>query len=158
LIGRALFAVRNKTAIAHKLRIADLAELIAAAISIFAPNFQLLGPPREELAKQLARNCSRKARKALEAAVQGIGAQFTVELDRWVEGLTCSADRAGLLLSGDIYGALNLVLNEEATSSFERTPLEPIPALRKRPRLEQLVAFVLSDEHFRLREQLGIAV
>ena len=158
LIGRALFAVRNKTAIAHKLRSAELAELIAAAISIFAPNFQLLGPPREELAKQLARNCSRKARKALEAAVQGIGAQFTVELDRWVEGLTCSADRAGLLLSGDIHGALNLVLNEEATSSFERTPLEPIPALRRRPRLEQLVAFVLSDEHFRLREQLGIAV
>ena len=50
------------------------------------------------------------------------------------------------------------MLNEETSSSFERTPLEPIPALRKRPRLEQLVAFALSDEHFRLREQLGIAV
>src|SRR5258707_15659157 len=43
LIGRAMYLIKNKTAIAHKLRKPELAELIGAAIRVVAPDFRLLG-------------------------------------------------------------------------------------------------------------------
>jgi tetratricopeptide (TPR) repeat protein len=158
LIARALFAIRNRTAIANKLSSAELADLIGAAIRIFAPSLRLLGHPTDELTKQLARNCSRKTRKALESAVEGISDQMSLELDRWMDGMTFSADRAGLLVSGEVSGALGLALREETNATAERGALEPAALIRRRPRLEQLAAFALSDEHFELRAQVGIAV
>jgi tetratricopeptide (TPR) repeat protein len=155
--AKALFSIRTKTAIAHKLSTPALADLIGAAIRMFAPQFQLLGAPKEELARQLARSCSRRSRKALAAAVQGIGEHSTLELEPWIAALTYSADRAGLVACGDVGPALSVALDEEETDG-EWTAAEVASAVRQRPRLEQLLTFALSDAHFQLREKLGIAI
>ncbi len=157
LLGRAAFAMRNKAPIVGKLSNPDLADLIGAAIRICDPTFQRLGRARDELTKQLLKSCSRKARKALEAATQVIGPQVG-ELDRWLQAWTFSADRAGLLGSGDPCSALTVVLAEDKNAGADRPGVDPIAAIRARPRLEQLASFTLSEEHFQLRQQIGIAV
>jgi tetratricopeptide (TPR) repeat protein len=158
LFGRAMFTIRNKTAAAHKLRKAELADLIGAAIRISAPDFRFLGQSTGELTKQLAKSVSRKARKGLENAVRELDTQVAPELDRWLNGLNFSSDRAGLLVSGDLFGALTLALRDDASTTVDRATMEPNAAIRHRARLEQLVSFALSDEYFQLREQARVAV
>ncbi len=158
LIGRAMYLIKNRTAIAHKLRKAELADLIGAAIRVAAPQFRLLGQTAGELTRQLAKSCSRKARKALDNAVQDLDLQATPELDRLVTGLNFSSDRAGLVLSGDLCGALTVALRDDVVTTPDRATMEPNAAIRQRPRLEQLVSFALSDEYFQLREQAGVAL
>jgi len=75
-----------------------------------------------------------------------------------VSGLNFSSDRAGLLVSGDLCGALTLALRDDAISTADRATMEPLAAIRNRPRIEQLVSFALSDEYFQLREQAGVAL
>jgi hypothetical protein len=158
LIGRAMFAIRNKTAVAHKLRKPELSDLIGSAIRVSAPHFRFLGQATEELTRQLAKSLSRKARKGLENAVRDLDLQAGPEMDRWLNGLNCSSDRAGLLVSGDLCGALTLALRDDAVTTIDRATMEPIAAIRHRPRLEQLVSFALSDEYFQLREQARVTV
>jgi len=153
-----MYLIKNKTAIAHKLRKPELADLIGAAIRVAAPDFRLFGQTAGELTRQLAKSCSRKARKALDNAVRDLDLQATPELDRLVSGLNFSSDRAGLLVSGDLCGALTLALRDDAISTADRATMEPLAAIRNRPRIEQLVSFALSDEYFQLREQAGVAL
>jgi hypothetical protein len=153
-----MFTLRSKTAAAHKLRKAELADLIGAAIRISAPDFRFLGQSTGELTQQLAKSFSRKARKGLENAVRELDTQAAPELDRWLNGLNFSSDRAGLLVSGDLFGGLTLALRDDANTTVDRATMEPIAAIRHRPRLQQLVSFALSDEYFQLREQARVAV
>ena len=154
LFGRAAFSMANKTPIVNKLALPELADLIGAAIRICVPDFASLGASREELSRQLFKSLSRKARKALEGAVQVIGLRAG-DLEHWLKTWSLSEDRAGLIAAGDPYAALSVTLGKEANAA-ERTGAEPTAADRRR--LEELVGFALSEEHFLLREQIGSAL
>jgi tetratricopeptide (TPR) repeat protein len=162
VLGRAMFGLLQKSAIVHKLHRRDLENLFGSAIRIFAPQSNLLGKPDEEQTRQLTKSLSRKARKALDAAVQGLAKVKTVRLDQALDGLVYSEDRAGLLICGDVSVALNLVLREESaagSSAPDRANTDQIVhAIRNSPRLEQLLRFSLSNEHFELRQKLTICV
>lgn len=158
LLGRAMFLIRNKTAIAHKLRKPELTDLIGAAIRVAVPEFRLFGQTAGELTRQLAKSSSRKARKALDSAVHDLNLHAAPDLDRLIGGLSFSSDRAGLLVSGDLCGALTIALRDDAVTNPDRATMEPNAAIRQRPRLEQLVSFALSDEYFQIREQAGVAL
>jgi cellulose synthase operon protein C len=162
VLGRAMFGLLQKSAIVHKLHRRDLENLFGSAIRIFAPQSTLLGKPDEEQTRQLTKSLSRKARKALDAAVQGLAKVKTVRLDQALDGLVYSEDRAGLLICGDVSVALNLVLREESaagSSAPDRANTDQIVhAIRNSPRLEQLLRFSLSNEHFELRQKLTMCV
>jgi len=160
-LGRGVMGLLNKSAIAHKLSSAELADLVAAAIRIHQPNFGLFGRPNAELTRQVAKVCSRKARKALEDAVLGLTEEH-VDIEATVTGLAHSADRAGMLACGDVAVALGAVLREDPSlgaAGIERATTDQIvSAIRRRPQLEQLVTFALSDEHFDLRLKTGMTI
>ncbi|HEX4802851.1 MAG TPA: tetratricopeptide repeat protein, partial [Myxococcaceae bacterium] len=155
LLGRAAFSMANKTPIIHKLALSELADLTGAAIRLCVPDFASLGSAREELSRQLLKALSRKARKALESSLQVIGPRAG-DLEHWLEAWTLSEDRAALIAAGDPYTALAVTLGKEANAAAERSGAALTAAARRR--LEELVGFALSEEHFLLREQIGSAL
>jgi len=163
LIGRAVLGLLNKTAVLSKLSRGETADLFGNSVRIFAPQFTALGRGdrnNEEAVKQYRRAYSRKALKALEPAALELGPQSKVDLEPVLEGLGYSADRAGLLMCGDVAVGLNLVLREDPNFATTRPEnAEPLlQALRERTDLRQLLAYVLSDEFLRLRQRLGLSL
>ncbi len=83
-----------------------------------------------------------------------------VDLKQMTAGLALSADRAGMLMCGDIAVGLGLVLREDPSmASTKVDTADPvIQALRQRDDLRDLLAFSLSDDYFRLRQRLGLSL
>jgi hypothetical protein len=160
LIGRAVLGLLNKTAVLSKLSRGETADLFGNSVRIFAPQFTALGRNNEEMVRQYRRACSRKALKALEPAALELGPQSKVELEPVVEGFGFSADRAGLLMCGDVSVGLTLALREDPTFANVRVEnAEPLfQALRERADLRQLLSYALSDDFMRLRQRLGFTV
>ena len=71
-----------------------------------------------------------------------------------------SADRAGLLYSGDLVGSLSLMLREDPTLGNVR--LDSADAVRgaasARQDVRELMLFAVSDDFFRLRQKLKLGL
>ncbi|MGZ3460241.1 MAG: tetratricopeptide repeat protein, partial [Archangium sp.] len=160
LIGRAVLGLLNKTAVLTKLSRGETADLFGNSVRIYAPHFTALGRHNEEMVKQYRRAYSRKALKALEPAALELGPQSKVELEPVLEGLGFSADRAGVLMCGDVSVGLTLVLREDPHFASARVDnAEPLlQALRERADLRQVLSYVLSEDFLRLRQQLGLSL
>jgi hypothetical protein len=106
LFARAAYLLRNKMPIAHKLDTQRLGDLLGNAVRVVAPSFNRLGKPDPDMTKRLKKAMSGKAIKALEGVVGELERAKTLDVGVWLQASSWSADRAGLLLSGDIAAAL----------------------------------------------------
>src|SRR5713226_9851220 len=80
-----------------------------------------------------------------------------IRLDLLLQGLAYSADRAGLLLSGDVASCLSLAVRESAIpSAFKDDP--SAKNVEVRADLRELMQFAISDDFFRLRADLGLSI
>ena len=127
---------------------------------IHAPQFSAVGRRNDELVKQLRKAFSRKALKALEEPTLALANATKVDLEGMVEGLSYSADRAGLLMCCDVSVALSLVLREDPTFAGTKVDsAEPLlQAVKGRDDLKDLLAFAISDDFFRLCQRLGLSL
>jgi len=160
LIGRAVMGLLNKTAVLSKLSQGETADLLGNSIRIFAPQFSALGKRNEEMVKQLRKAYSRKALKMLEPPALALGDSTKVDTHTLVEGLSLSADRAGMLVCGDVAVGLGVVLREDPSMANSKVDAaDPtFAAVKQREDLRDLLVFSLSDEFFRLRQRLGLAL
>jgi hypothetical protein len=158
IIGRAVLGLVNKTAVLGKLAPAEVADVLGASVRIHSPNFNGLGRRNEELVKALRKAYSRKAIKALESPAAALAGATRLDLEEIMQGLRLSADRAGLLMCGDPTVGLGVVLREDAAFSRVETMDPVLQALRAKDDLRQLVSFALTDEYFRLRTRIGLAL
>jgi tetratricopeptide (TPR) repeat protein len=160
LYGRAALGLLDKTALLRKLSPGELADVLGNSVRIHAPEWEGLGRPSEEHSKALRKAYSRKALKLLEEPAHALANTNRVQLEAIVQGLMFSADRAGLLVSADPNAALNLIVREEAQANQPRPDnAEAVAAIvGVRPDLKELIGFAVSDDFFRLRQRLGIAL
>ncbi|NTX67670.1 tetratricopeptide repeat protein [Myxococcus sp. CA051A] len=160
LLGRAALGLLNKAAVLEKLSQGETAELFGSAIRIHAQQFSALGRRNDETVKQLRKAFSRKAIKALEGPAMALGDVQKLELAPWLDALDYSADRAGLLIAGDVSVGLGMVLREDPNFAGARldTPEPMIQAVREGERLRTLLAWSFTDDFFRLRQRLGLSL
>ncbi|HSP79068.1 MAG TPA: Adventurous gliding motility protein K, partial [Myxococcaceae bacterium] len=161
LIARAVLGLLNKTAVLSKLSRGETADLFGNSVRIFAPQFSALGRTNEDMVRSYRRAYSRKALKALEPAALTLGPLEKVDLNGTVEAFSYSADRAGLLVCGDVAAGLQLLLREDPnfTASTRVENAEPVlQALRERTDLQQLLTYALSEDYLRLRQRLGLSL
>jgi tetratricopeptide (TPR) repeat protein len=87
-------------------------------------------------------------------------AQAKVELESALAGMAFSADRAGVLMCGDVSVGLTMVLREDPNFATARLDnAEPLlQALRERADLQQILTYVLSDDFLRLRQRVALAL
>lgn len=160
LYGRAALGLVDKTAILRRYSPGELADVLGNSVRIHLPDWDGLGRRNEEHSKQLRKAYSRKALKLLEEPAHAVASAPKVPLDALVQGLMFSADRAGLLVAADVNAALGLIVREEAVQGQPRPEsAEAVAAIvQQRPDLKELIAFAVSDDFFRLRQRLGLAL
>jgi cellulose synthase operon protein C len=157
LFARAALGLFDKTAIVRKLQPSELADVFGNSVRIHLPDWNGLGRKSEEHSKQLRKAYSRRAIKALEQPAGAVASDPRLDLPGMVEGLSYSADRAGLLLSGDVAASISMLMKEDGTSRSE-SPEQSASAARERRDVRELVGFALSEECFKLRQKIGVAL
>ena len=159
LLGRAAARLRARSALAEAAPEPMLADALAAAIRVVVPGYggPAAGTSRgpDDLSRRLAKALSRRARKALEDPARALARERRPpDLEGWRTGAAASADRAGLVLCGDVPTALALLLREGTLADGASA----VEAVRARPDALSLLAFAVSEEHFLLRQRLRVAI
>lgn len=160
LYGRAAMGLSDKTAIVRKLSPGELADVVGNSIRIHQQGYEGFGRRSEEQSKQLRRAYSRKSLKLLEEPADAMMSAPRTQLEAVVQALAFSADRAGLVCCADLNAGLGVMLREEAPANAPRaeTPEAVAQAVNQRPDLRELLIFAISDDFFRLRQRLGVAL
>ncbi len=130
-----------------------LCDLLGAAIRLVQPGSRVVGRPDEELEKRLGKLLSRKARRALEELGPSLARAFPEQGLAWARSLASTADRAGLLLAGDIAAGLTAaaaVDGKEILGGGVRAEALAA-ALRQVAGLGELARFAVSDDLHQLR-------
>jgi hypothetical protein len=126
----------------------SLEDIFLAALSIGNP-----GLPLHANVKQLVVPIAQAIEPILEpAAIDRLRGQFLrfveeggrTNLQRWAAAVDKTCARAGLLLSNDLKAAHNVFAAEDAASADAK--------------MDDLIAFAVSDRYAMLRKQMGIAV
>ena len=127
----------------------ELRVIVAAASKLVHPEFDLpatdLGSVRK-YAEFLRRSVQPVALASASAAIEQIvGEPGRVDLVAWAAGANQSADRAGLLLCGDVVAAIRELLR--ASEGHGGDPEASV---------KDLIRWSVSTDHLDLREQLGL--
>jgi cellulose synthase operon protein C len=160
LLARGVIGLRNRTALVHRLSLAELTDLLGAAARAVSPEFNRMGNVDQDLTKRVRKALPGRVLKALEAPVAELSAMRTIDVANWLGSIPLTADRFGLLACGDVVAALNLLLREDPGVAGKRLDtLEQLTAAAANRRdLQELLTFLLSDDHFRLRGRMKIAL
>ncbi len=158
LLARAAARVKARSGLADHVGPGRLGELLAAAVRAVRPGWSGTGEPAGSLERQVAAALPRRLRRPLEALAARLP-PGRVDLAGWHAALAATGDRAGLLLAGDPPAALLAALRRGApTPPRAETGLEVREAIKARPDLQGLLRFAASEDHFRLRQKLKLAI
>jgi tetratricopeptide (TPR) repeat protein len=125
---------------------------LLAAIRSVQPGF----PVSEDLATPVKENLA-----VIKSTVQGqsvdvlssivsklVQSDTSLDLKRWTSGVDLTADRAGFLLANDLQMSLAVI----------RATAEDQSSVPQADRISMLRQYAISEEYFRLRQRLGIAM
>lgn len=160
VIARGALGLRNRTALAYKLGLSPLEDLLGAAARVVNATFDRLGAVNPDLTKRIHKALPGRAIKALEPPVVELAAMRNLDPAAWFGALPWSADRFGLLACGDVVAGLNLLLREDPSVGARRldTTEAVVAAVGERRDILELFGFVLSDDHYKLRARLKIGL
>jgi tetratricopeptide (TPR) repeat protein len=153
-VARAVARLRARSGVAARLGPARLAEVMAAVVRQALPDYEGLAEPSEALLRSVGRALPRKVRRALEEPARALSVAGPIDVAAWQAALAATADRAALLFAGDVPSALGVALG----GPRPKTPEDVAAAVRARPAVAHLLVFAASEEHFRLRQRLKLAV
>ncbi len=153
-IGRQLAFARPELALVAALDAEDAAACIEAAIRLGVPegsgvDLGLLPNEVARWQRDLGRAIDPKALGPIrDAAAEAVAVGAMKVFARYLKGVEHSANRAGLLLGGDVQAALVGLDGSESMAAD----------VSSRARVRELIFFALSADHFLLRERLGATV
>jgi len=144
-VGRALAAILTRSLYLTALQPRTVELLLAAVAALFERGYgEYLNQAREveELSRAINRAIPRKARKMLEEPGRSYAAGQPVIFKSWYAAAQRSAERAGLLLAGDVEAALNLLRQEKASRAVQA----------------ELLRFTVGPHLYEARRRLGLSI
>ncbi len=150
LLGRVAARLHSRSCIAELLPPAALLSWSLAAARC------VLGGEEDDLVRRIGRNLGRRSRRALERPARAlVSADPAPDADAWRAAAALTADRAGLLLCGDVPTAIEMLLDDRGRALGRP---EAIAEASRRADVRDLIAFAASDAHFTLRQRMRIAI
>jgi hypothetical protein len=162
LLGRAFGRVRAGFAGVLKLTEDQLGQFVAALLSLEVGSFVPPYDPAtiEALAKRVQKLVGKKALRALGPyALEVAGTGFAPAA--WAAAFEATAVRAGLVACGDPTAAIETALRLDGTWDVPEPPKNPAELrerIRESARCKEILTFAVSEDHFALRQQLGLSV
>lgn len=157
LLGRVAARLRTRSGLAETADDASLGEAVAAAVRQVVPAWSISGAPSEELVRRVGKLTGRRIRKALDPAARALAEAAPPDLKAWRAASGATADRAGLVLCGDVPTAVSLLVR----GGPGHTPADGpalLAAVWEHPQALALLAFAASEAHFALRQKLRVAI
>lgn len=131
--------------------LAELSTLVLGALRLVIPGISF-PPPAEGASKvnaELGGRLSADQKKALSEIVGRLDARGgKLDLFAWIRSVELTAQRAGVLLAGDLRVAMRLLKDETRT----------IAELTSDDKRGDLLAYCASDRYAELRERMGVSV
>lgn len=131
--------------------LAELSSLVLNALRLVIPGISV-PPPSEGASKvnaELGAKLSPEQKKKLSEIVARLDARGgKLDLFAWIRSVELTAQRAGLLLAGDLRVAMRLLKEETRT----------IAELTADDKRGDLLAYCASDRYAQLRERMGVAI
>jgi golgin subfamily B member 1 len=150
-ISKAMAFTRPELVLGRLHGLEELELILQSTVSLVNQRFRVTHDPREvqKLQRKLHRALSPDALQAIAQAVSRWKTDNVLgDLRAYAEGVEHTANRAGILMCGDV-GIAKACLMEDRGGAA-KLPL--------RSKVRELVMFCLSEEYFALREALGLAV
>lgn len=155
LVGRQLSYLHPRHFLAAVKNLTELRVFMVAALKFARPETQVATGAEvvSELVRLIERRMPQAQKNQLSRLMSDLEARepdmdFGRMFDEYFAAIERTAIRAGVLVCGNLDVALTIVGAEEVSFS----------GLPKKDRLEEVVRFGVSDDHFVLRRALGVAV
>jgi len=159
VLGRLLWQIRQGSAFFARMEEPELTRLLGNAIRIHRADHKGLGTRDDEGIKRLSKSLGRKGRKALEAPVQAfLEGSEALSVGSFLHLARRAADRAGLVLCGDLPAALNFLLRDEQQRRRLDSQEAVADAIEGRDDVAELLEYAVSEEHFELRRTLRLGL
>jgi tetratricopeptide (TPR) repeat protein len=149
-IGRALFLLSENALVLRDLSVRQIRTLFVGLGKVAQPPCDLPLPIKEENLldeeiKLLQKLLARKDRKVLGSVLPPLAAQLELlDLGEFARGLSLGANRAGMIAAGD------------PKAAFEEAGVRREVTAERTPEVGDLLQFVVSEEYFTLRTELGM--
>ena len=162
-LGRGIELSRPEYILAAGVRPKQFTTLFASVLRAFHPRHARrrasTGDAAAEQAAKLKKNVPYKVSKQLIELFGALGSTSWSSL-RWRAVVHHVGNRTGLVLCGDLKTAADIVIKESGAFANGETPTtEDVRRLATTHEpLRELLRFAVSEDHFLLREKLGIAI
>jgi hypothetical protein len=125
----------------------ELAVVLAAAAHVVGVHNTRpeLEPQIAALAPEIQSRLTRPTAEALRALIARLS--NPIDLTRWRNAVDAAAQRAGLLVSGELAASARMITSDGS-----------VGALRPNQRVADLVAYSVSPNYFQIRQHLGVPV
>jgi hypothetical protein len=161
LVGRKAMALASGHHLLRGLTVRGVGALVTAIGRAVDKSFPLLngadGVEVDSLVKKVGGALSRRTKGQLGAPLAQLAASPRVDLEGFLSAIPWSENRAGLLSAGAFDVAARLVARDVGVNLAGDTAAM-IASLEANPSLADLIAYMLSDEHFAARQALKLAI
>jgi tetratricopeptide (TPR) repeat protein len=165
LLGRALELTRPEYILASGLEKTEFSQLFASVLRAFHPRHsRRRGDDSDAISRRAAQLKKDLPYRVSRKLVELMAAKAHVEFNsrEWRLAVQHSGNRAGLLVSGDLRGAIRVILAEELDLGADAlagwTADQFSEYMERSTQLKDLCTFAVSEEYFRARKGLGVAV
>jgi hypothetical protein len=127
----------------------ELAVALAAAASVVGvPNTR---PELEAHVAKIAPHIASRLTQATGTALRALLARLAnpIDLTKWRNAVDAAAQRAGLLVAGELAATCRMLASDQSIAAG---------GLRPNQRVQDLVAFSVSPNYFKIRQHLGVAI
>lgn len=160
LMARSMWLIAKSMVLPAKLRPQELALLVSAIVRQYNPEFdpgQTETKALQDATRKIARAIPRKLRQELMPfALECSG--NSDELKALGSAVIHSANRAGLIASRSIYGALTALCKLAGTAQPPQDASRRVALLHGNIEAEELMRFSVSDAYFAIRRGMHIAI
>lgn len=157
LVGRAAARLRTRSCLAELLPAAALEGWVAAAVRCVVPGYAPGAPVDDEMVRRVAKGLTRRVRRALEEPARALARTSSPpDVAAWHSAAAATADRAGLVLCGEVPAAIGVLLRDGRPRAPEGA--EAVKAAATRPDVLALLAFAASEAHAALRQRARVAI
>ncbi len=164
-LSQALKRIKDGSFLATLLGAKELAKLLAAIVAPHFPSSPIATYPSElppDLPKKINKALPRKTRKALEELLKTNSTELArvPDYEAYLMGVEHSANRAGLVLCGDLANATMYLSQQipELKDKRQDSTEQIIASLSPHPIMRELMAFAVSEEFFNLRTRLKLTI